>query len=146
MSDQGSCSNTLDTSRHAVRLPPITVAAAVIEHDDAFLLTKRLEGTHLAGRWEFPGGKQHADETLAECLVREIREELACGVTIGRLLISSTHDYPERSVTLHFFECEIEGEPAPQDGQEMRWVRRDALRSLDLPEADRGLVDLLTAG
>ena len=58
----------------------IVVTAAVVERDGAFLLTRRLDGTHLAGHWEFPGGKLHAGETLEECLVREIREELDAAI------------------------------------------------------------------
>lgn len=123
---------------------PIVVAAAVIERGGAFLLTRRLAGTHLAGAWEFPGGKQHPGETLEQCLVREIREELACRVIVGNLLVSSTHEYPERTVSLHFFACALEGEPVPQDGQAMQWVGRADLRALDLPDADRALVDLLS--
>lgn len=123
---------------------PIVVAAAVIERDGAFLVTRRLAGTHLAGCWEFPGGKQHPGETLEMCLVREVQEELACQAIVGGLLVSSTHVYPERTVTLHFFACEIAGEPAPQDGQAMQWVRREDLGALDLPDADRALVDVLT--
>lgn len=125
---------------------PIVVAAAVIERDGAFLVTRRLAGTHLAGCWEFPGGKQHPDETLEMCLVREVREELACEALVGGLIVSSTHAYPERAVTLHFFACEIAGEPVPQDGQAMQWVRREDLGALDLPDADRALVDVLTRG
>jgi mutator protein MutT len=124
----------------------IVVAAAVVERDGAFLVTRRLEGTHLAGRWEFPGGKQMPDETLEACLVREVREELACAVEVGECLVSTSHLYPERKVTLHFFACRLLGEPVPQDGQAMRWVPRHALRDLDLPEADRELVELLVAG
>jgi len=124
----------------------IVVAAAVVEREGAFLVTRRLAGTHLAGRWEFPGGKQHAGETLEDCLSREIREELACGVRVGGKLISTTHAYPERHVTLHFFECELLDQPVPQHGQAMRWVPRRDLPTLDLPEADRELVDLLASG
>lgn len=125
------------------RRESITVAAAVIGRADAFLLTRRLEGTHLAGCWEFPGGKQHEGETLEQCLVREIFEELGCRARVAGEMIRSTHHYPERTVTLHFFACEIEGVAVPQQGQEMRWVSRRELGTLPLPEADRALVDLL---
>jgi len=122
----------------------IVVAAAVIERDDAFLMTRRPEGTHLEGLWEFPGGKQHPGESLAECLVREIREELACDVQVRALILETSHHYGARSVRLHFFDCRLGGEPLPQQGQAMRWVARDELRFLPVPEADRDLVDWLT--
>ena len=122
----------------------IVVAAAVIERDDAFLLTRRLKGTHLAGTWEFPGGKCEGVETLEACLVRELREELAADIHVGREVLVTRHRYPERTVELHFFETELVGEPIPQLGQQMRWVRRDELTSLELPEADAELIRLLT--
>lgn len=132
------------TSGRSVPVEVMVVAAAIIERDGAYLLTKRLPGTHLAGCWEFPGGKQHEGETLHQCLVRELREELACEITVGPLVVSTRHDYPERSVCLHFFSCTLQGEPEPQDGQQMQWVPRDSLCEFALPEADKVLVDLLT--
>jgi 8-oxo-dGTP diphosphatase len=124
--------------------PLIVVTAAVIERDGRFLLTRRLKGTHLAGAWEFPGGKVDPGESLADSLARELHEELGAGSTIGREIFTVEHEYPERTVRLHFFETTLVDEPQPLLGQEMRWVGRSELRTLDLPEADRGLVDLLT--
>jgi 8-oxo-dGTP diphosphatase len=122
----------------------VLVAAAVVEREGAFLLTRRLDGTHLAGHWEFPGGKCHAGETLAECLVREIREELDADVDVGREILGTVHDYPERTIELRFFRCELRTEPRPTMGQEMRWVPLAELASTQLPPADAELVRLLT--
>lgn len=121
----------------------IVVVAAVIERNGRFLLTRRLEGTHLAGRWEFPGGKCNAGESHAACLSRELREELDVGVQMGPLVLSTTHAYTERTVELHFYEAALDGEPAPQLGQEMRWVARKELPDLDFPEADAALIERL---
>jgi mutator protein MutT len=125
--------------------PAIVVTAAVIERDGTFLLARRLDGTHLAGAWEFPGGKCEPGESLRACLVRELVEELGVASTVGDEVLTVRHAYPERTVELHFFACEIEGEPQPLLGQEIRWVPRRDLRSLDLPEADAALIDYLTA-
>ena len=125
---------------------PIVVLAAVIERDGHFLMTRRLKGTHLAGTWEFPGGKCDAGEAHKACLARELDEELAVRCEIGDEIFTVEHAYPERTVRLHFHRATLLDEPAPQLGQEMRWVARGELRTLDLPEADRGLVDLLTNG
>ena len=125
--------------------PPITVVAAVIERDGCFLLTRRLAGTHLAGRWEFPGGKCERGESHEDCLARELREELDVEIRTGLLLCSTTHAYPERTVSLHFYEAALMGEPRPQLGQEMQWVPRGQLGNLDLPEADMALINLLSA-
>ena len=124
---------------------PIVVVAGVIVRDGRVLVSRRLTGTHLAGRWEFPGGKCEPGETHEACLARELNEEL--GVTrlvIGPEIIVSEHAYPECVVRLHFRWCAIADEPRGLLGQEVRWVTRDDLPSLDLPEADRDLVDRLT--
>jgi mutator protein MutT len=122
----------------------IVVTAAVIERDGAFLLTRRLDGTHLAGHWEFPGGKLHAGEALEECLAREIREELDAEVEVGAEVLASVHDYPDRSVELRFFRCTLKSDPVPTMGQEMRWVALRDLPTVQLPPADDELVQLLT--
>jgi 8-oxo-dGTP diphosphatase len=123
---------------------PIVVVAAVIERDDRFLLTRRLAGTHLAGLWEFPGGKCHASESLHAALERELREELDVDVSIGEQIFQIAHTYPERSVELHFYRCTVQGTPRPLIGQEMRWVPREDLAALEFPPADRELIELLT--
>lgn len=121
----------------------VVVTAAVVEREHGFLVTRRLKGTHLAGYWEFPGGKCEAGETHAACLAREIREELGCESHVGAKLLTVTHDYADRSVELHFFRCEIDGEPQALLGQEIRWVRPDVLRSLSFPPADEALIQML---
>jgi mutator protein MutT len=121
----------------------VVVTAAVIERDGALLVTRRQAGVHLEGYWEFPGGKCDAAETLEACLARELREELDMDARIGEEMFTTTHTYPERSVELHFFRCELHGEPRPQLGQEMRWVRREELQSLEFPAADAELIRLL---
>lgn len=124
----------------------ITVAAAVIERSDAFLLTRRLAGTHLEGHWEFPGGKCEPHEALSACLLRELEEELGCRARVHECLLFTTHAYPTRIVDLHFYRCELVNEPEPRLGQQMRWVPRGELRALPLPPGDASLVDFLEKG
>lgn len=126
-------------------MPVITVAAAVIERDGRFLLTRRLMGTHLEGTWEFPGGKCEPGESLETCLVRELREELAVGAMVRDRVLVTRHAYPERTVELHFYRAQLDGEPHPQLGQEMRWVTRSELGTLKFPDADAELIRLLMA-
>jgi 8-oxo-dGTP diphosphatase len=127
-------------------IPRIVVAAAVIERDGTFLLTRRLRGVHLEGCWEFPGGKCEEGEPHAACLEREIAEELDAPVRVGREVLAISHSYPDRTVELHFFACDLLGEARPVLGQEMRWVRRDELAALEFPPADRELIRMLTLG
>jgi len=121
----------------------IVVAAAVVERDGRFLVTRRPRGVHLEGLWEFPGGKCDEEESLAACLRRELIEELGTDAHVGDEIFAVTHDYPERTISLHFFSCSLTGEPRPQIGQQMRWVARDELRSLEFPPADNELIRLL---
>src|SRR5207244_5291777 len=86
---------------------PIQVAAAVIVSGDLYLITRRKTGTHLAGLWEFPGGKCEAGELLTDCLRREVREELGIEITDPVPLQTVRHEYPEKSVELHFFRCTV---------------------------------------
>jgi 8-oxo-dGTP diphosphatase len=123
---------------------PIAVVAAVIERHGSFLLTLRPEGTHLAGHWEFPGGKVHDHESQSEALRRELFEELDIVGQVGELVHTVTHTYPEKTVELFFYRCAFEGEPKPMMGQQMRWVPREELTRLPFPEADRQLIALLS--
>jgi mutator protein MutT len=122
----------------------IVVVAAVIERDGSFLVTLRPDGTHLAGHWEFPGGKVHESETHAEALRREVFEELDAVVRVGELAHTVTHAYPEKTVELFFYRCVLEGIAKPMIGQEMRWVAKSELSTLPFPEADRDLITTLS--
>lgn len=123
---------------------PVVVAAAVIERDGCFLMTRRLKNTHLAGLWEFPGGKCEPAEALVAALERELLEELGARAVVGSEIFSVEHVYPQQTIQLHFFSTRLLDEPQPLLGQEMHWVSRRELADLQLPEADRGLVALLS--
>jgi 8-oxo-dGTP diphosphatase len=124
----------------------VVVAAAIIEDGGRYFVTRRQKGVHLEGFWEFPGGKCDPGESLADCLRRELKEELGCDAAIGDEVFTVTHDYPDRRVELHFIGCTLAGEPAPLLGQEMRWAARDELDALQFPPADRELIARLAHG
>ena len=121
----------------------IVVVAAVVEENDAFLVTRRPDGVHLAGLWEFPGGKIDPAESHADALRREMREELDTDVDVHDLVFETTHAYPERVVALFFYNCVLQRPPRPLLGQEMRWVRRSELATLRFPPADEELIRML---
>jgi len=124
-------------------LPTVIVAAAIVERDGLFLVTRRQAGVHLEGLWEFPGGKCEPGENHAACLARELREELGVDVRVRDELLVTSHAYADRRVELHFIQCDVVGEPAPQLGQEMRWVKRADLAMLAFPPADAELIEVL---
>jgi mutator protein MutT len=123
----------------------IVVVAAVIEQHNTFLVTQRPAGTHLAGLWEFPGGKLEQSETHAQCLQRELREELGVDVEVGDLEFYTAHDYSDRTVALYFYRCALAGPPSALLGQQMRWVSREELPTLGFPPADKELIQRLVA-
>jgi 8-oxo-dGTP diphosphatase len=122
----------------------VVVAAAVIERGDRVFVTRRHAGAHLGGLWEFPGGKCEPGESLRDCLARELQEELGVSVTDGGKLLETTYSYADRQIELHFFSCDVATEPRPVLGQEMRWIDRRDLASLDFPPADAELVRRLS--
>jgi 8-oxo-dGTP diphosphatase len=121
----------------------LTVVAAIVRDGDRFLITRRPAGTHLAGLWEFPGGKTAPGETHVEALLRELREELAVHAVVGSLILETRHQYPDREIALFFYECTLAGAPSAVLGQEMRWATREELALLEFPPADAELITLL---
>ena len=119
----------------------VDVVAAVIRRNGKILITRRLDNVHLAGLWEFPGGKVEAGEAFEVALQREISEELGVKIRIDNEFFTIEHDYVTKSVRLHFFHCTIvEGEPAPLAVADLRWVRPDELSQFDFPPADAELI------
>jgi 8-oxo-dGTP diphosphatase len=118
----------------------VIVAAAVIEKDGRYFVTRRHAGTHLEGYWEFPGGKCEPGETLGACLARELMEELGTEAIVGDEILSVAHDYADRRVELHFFACTLLNAPVARLGQEMQWIEKRALRTLSFPPADEELI------
>ncbi len=120
---------------------PIDVAAGLVFHQQKLLITQRPVGTHLAGLWEFPGGKFEQGETFEKCLARELREELAIEVALGQLFEKITHEYPERTVHLKFFLCRLaKGRPRAIGCAAFEWATRDCLAKRDFPSADKRLL------
>ncbi len=124
----------------------IEVAAGLIrDAGGRYLITQRRRGSHLAGLWEFPGGKVEAGETPAACLRRELVEELSATFAVGDLVETVRWEYPDRAVVLHFFDCRLEsGLIVPREEQAMEWVEPGRLPDYDFPPADRELIQRLS--
>ncbi len=132
-----------EPSGHAA---PIKVAAGLVFRSGRLLITQRPAGGHLAGLWEFPGGKREPGESMPQCLRRELAEELGITVAVGDCVEALTHTYPGKTVRLEFFRCQIiAGEPTGLDGQSLAWVTVGQLGGYTFPEADARLLDRLRA-
>jgi 8-oxo-dGTP diphosphatase len=122
----------------------LVVAAALYDAEGRVLIAQRPAGKHLAGHWEFPGGKVSPGESEGAALVRELREELGIEVRASRPFMRLTHAYPDRSVELSMWIVErFAGIPRGLDGQELRWVVPADLGREELLEADRPFVEAL---
>jgi len=122
----------------------VEVAAGLICQEGRYLIAKRKSGVHLAGFWEFPGGKREPGETLEECLKRELFEELSIRVGTPMLFHVIRHKYEGKTVELHFFRCAIEaGLAAPLECDEIRWVHPQEMEKLQFPPADRPIIEAL---
>jgi len=123
------------------------VAALIRDEAGRYLITRRRDGTHLAGLWEFPGGKREADETLEQSLGRELSEELGATFTVGERVETVRWSYPEKTVLLHFFRCHVAaGTIEPREGQLMEWVAPGDFARYEFPPADAALLARLVAG
>ncbi len=127
-----------------VDVPHYTVTAAVIQREGKLLLAKRPSSGLLGGMWEFPGGKIEQDESLEQCLTREIREELDSLIQVGEPFGVYQHAYTHFSITLHAFLCKlIEGEPKPVEAAELAWVNPADLQSYPMGKVDRQIAQRL---
>lgn len=129
-----------------MKKPLVHVALALVVRAERWLVARRHAHVHLGGLWEFPGGKLHIGETPVEAALRELREECGlCGVAV-RELPHIIAEYADRRVCLMPVLCRCDvGEAQPLAAAATRWVTRDELRRLEMPEANRELIAVALA-
>jgi 8-oxo-dGTP diphosphatase len=120
----------------------VEVAAGLIQDSAGrYLITRRRAGSHLAGLWEFPGGKRRAGETLEACLQRELKEELGASFGVGEQVETVRWEYPEKTVVIHFYRCRLAaGAVEPRESQEIAWVGPEQFAGYEFPAADAQLL------
>jgi mutator protein MutT len=124
----------------------VDVAAGLVFRHGKLLITQRYPDAHLGGLWEFPGGKREPNETFEACLERELKEELAIDVSVGELIETLVHQYPEKLVQLKFFRCQWRGnEPQALGCPAFRWVTATELKQYEFPPADTKLLERLAS-
>jgi 8-oxo-dGTP diphosphatase len=122
----------------------LVVAGALCDARGRVLIARRPADKHMAGRWEFPGGKVGAAESEPAALIRELREELGVQVREPQFCLRLTHAYPDRTVELScWIVRDFAGAPRGLDGQELKWVSAAALLQEDILEADRPFIEAL---
>jgi len=133
-------------STEANQLKPILVVVGVVQHPltKKILITKRTEKQHLAGLWEFPGGKVELGEGLFQALQRELIEEVGITINAAHPLKQITHHYSEQSVCLNFWMISaFKGEATSKENQKLEWVDIDQLHKFEFPEANKPIIESL---
>jgi mutator protein MutT len=122
----------------------IGVAAIWDSNQEKILIDRRrLEG-QMGGLWEFPGGKIEKNETIQECIKREIKEELGIEIEVEGHLITVDHSYDHLQVTLIVHHCRhLSGIPQPLESAEIRWVTVDELKQYPFPEGNTQIINAL---
>jgi 8-oxo-dGTP diphosphatase len=134
------------TAAEPVRPVVLVAAVALIDSDGRVLLAERPAGKHLAGMWEFPGGKVQEGETPEAALIRELTEELGIDVHASCLapFTFASYAYPEFHLLMPLYVCrKWTGIAMPREGQRLRWVRPARLADYPMPPADKPLVAML---
>lgn len=120
------------------------VAAALFDADGRVLIAQRPEGKHMAGWWEFPGGKVAAGEADGDALLRELREELGIEIRPEAEIMTLTHEYPDRTIDLVLWHVSLlKGLPHGLDGQALKWVDCQSLSNERLLPADAPFIEAL---
>jgi 8-oxo-dGTP diphosphatase len=122
----------------------IKVAVGVIKRKGLYFMTKRLDHVHQGGKWEFPGGKVEPNEFPSKALNRELKEEVNIDVNTSKHLIAINHDYGDKEVSLEVYLVEdFKNEPKALEGQEEGWFTFKELLVLDLPAANKEILEVL---
>jgi 8-oxo-dGTP diphosphatase len=124
----------------------LVAAAALIDTDGRVLLAQRPPGKHLAGTWEFPGGKVHSGETPEAALIRELKEELDIDTDAKCLapFTFASYSYPDFHLLMPLYVCRVwQGIARPCEGQVLAWARVDQLPNYEMPPADVPLIAML---
>ncbi|MDJ0600122.1 MAG: 8-oxo-dGTP diphosphatase MutT [Crocosphaera sp.] len=137
--------NQLPMTETTKPLPHKKIGVAVIYNNAGLILIdRRQEKGLLGGLWEFPGGKIEPNETVEDCIKREIKEEIDIDIEVGENLVNLDHAYTHFKVTLYVHLCRyLAGEPKPIECQEIRWVSLEEIDQFPFPKANTKIIEML---
>ena len=120
------------------------VVAAIIKKDNLYLVTQRNRNKHMGLKWEFPGGKVEANETLKEALTREIYEKLNININVYEKLAEESYKDSEINIVLHYFLCSIkDGVINLNEHEAMEWIDKTDFDKYDFVEGDGNITSLI---
>lgn len=126
-------------------MPEQTISIAIVQNEHKkLLISRRQKGQHLAGKWEFPGGKVEQGEALEIAMLRELKEEVGLTATQYSLFDSLSFQYDEVHLSLYFYlVTAYQGEAASLEGQQIKWVTAAELNQYDFPKANLTVINKL---
>ena len=125
-------------------MKPEDVVAAIIKKDNLYLVTQRNRDKHMGLKWEFPGGKVEANETLQEALTREIYEELNININVYEKIAEEKYKDSEINIVLHYFLCSIkDGDISLNEHEAMEWVDKTDFDKYDFVVGDGNITSLI---
>lgn len=126
-------------------MPQQIISIAIVQNNQqALLISRRQQGKHLAGKWEFPGGKVEQGESLELAMCRELKEEVGLTATEYKLFDSLVFDYDDLALTLHFYLVTgFTGQATELEGQQIKWVKAAELIDYDFPKANKTILNKL---
>ena len=120
------------------------IAAAIISYEGKYLISNRTEPQHLAGYWEFPGGKVEEGEDPESAVLRELCEETGIKATIQNLFQIVEHEYPERKVKIYFYQCEPTSTPLSfPENKHLKWIPADEFPFYEFAPATQPVIQAL---
>lgn len=123
------------------------VSAGLVMYDGKLLIAQRKKGKSLEYKWEFPGGKREAGESLEECLQRELQEELHLDVKVGDFFMESRYEYSDFSISLNAFWCQAQTDKIDymDSHEQIKWINPLNIEEYDFAPADKPILEKLVA-
>ena len=120
------------------------VVAAIIKKDNLYFIAQRSRDKYMGLKWEFPGGKVEANETLQEALIREIHEELNININVYEKIAEEKYKDSEINIVLHYFLCSIkDGVISLNEHEAMEWADKTDFDKYDFVVGDGNITSLI---